>query len=424
MKVKSLLLSMCAIAALAGCSQNDDEIPGGGSNTPEARVIIKLAGSGERASSRATGVLGDDTSNGTVNDLTVFIFNKDGVVITKSYIDSPTSPGANNVTTTTDATEVAVIANTGNLTTSGKLFANVATKTALKAVLTDILATPDTPAGVITQKDNNLYMSGISNLEPFEKQGDGSMKIGVTVQLHFLAARIQLTKITFNGKAVNDNKYVQNSNFATTDDANFTIERVYLMSVQRMTQFLPTTDNGSDYIAQGQKKYTGGVTWTEPWKAPSPNEFKQYNEYTIEAGTDKFVEGTATAKSTITDIGHWYTFTNDGVSAIADYPTALVVQVKWRQKMATKSPDPVADAVNQTMYFTTYFGGGDKKELQAGKTYSVVLNLNGNFKPENQGGSGGGGTTDPTKPTVNSSVDVTVTAANWDTPIDISKEWI
>ncbi len=34
MKVKSLFLSMCAIAALASCSQNDDEVPGGSDSYP------------------------------------------------------------------------------------------------------------------------------------------------------------------------------------------------------------------------------------------------------------------------------------------------------------------------------------------------------------------------------------------------------
>jgi len=422
MKVKSLLLSMCAIAALASCSQNDDEIPGGESNAPEAKVIIKLTGTGERASSRAPGIPSElDTQNGKVNNLTVFIFNKDGVVITKKYIGTPASVNANSVSTTTDATEVAVIANTGDLTGAGQPFATVSTKTALKAVLTDILKTPDTPAGGITQKDDNLYMSGIGNLDPFVKK-DETMQASVTIQLHFLAARIQLTKITFNGKAVTDNKYVQNNDFAKTDDANFTITRVYLMSVQRMTQFLPTTDAGADYIAQKQKKYTGGVAWTNPWIDPAPTDFKQYDEYKIEAAADKFVEGTAAAQNSISDIGHWYTFTNDGVSDITNHPTVLVVEVKWRKVMAVKNP--VSSAVDETKYFATYFGGGDKDELKAGQTYSVVLNLNGNFKPENQGGSGGGGTTDPTKPTVNSSVNVTVTAAKWANPINIEKSWL
>lgn len=420
MKVKSLLLSMCAIVALASCSQSDDEIPGGsGSNAPEAKVILKLAGSGVQANSRAAGIPGDlDTQNGKVNNLTVFIFNQSGLVITKQYIGTPAT-GANSISTTTDAKKVAVVANTGDMTTSGGAFANVASEDALKAVLSDMLVTPDTPSGGVTHKDDNLYMSGISDLSTFSEDG-GVQKATATVQLHFLSARIQLTEITFNGKTITDNKYVPSGEFDATADANFTITRVYLMNAQRVTHFLPATAGGADYITQNLKQYTGGVEWAAPWTGQAPNQFKPNNEYTIEAGVDKF---TATANK-ISDIGHWYTFANDGVSDIANHPTALVVEVKWRKVKADVTANPAIAEEIQTMYFATYFGGGDQAELEAGKAYKVKLALNGNFKPTNQGGSGGGGTEDPSKPTVNSSVEVTVTPAEWSLVPDITKEWI
>ena len=128
---------MCAIAALASCSQNDEEVPGGSEgNAPEAKVIIKLAGSGEQATSRAAGIPGDlNTKNSTVNDLTVFIFNQTGTVIKKEYIGNPATTGANTIQTTTDAKRVAVVANTGDLTGTGGLFASVASDDALKAVV-------------------------------------------------------------------------------------------------------------------------------------------------------------------------------------------------------------------------------------------------------------------------------------------------
>lgn len=410
MKVKSLLLSMCAIAALASCSQSDDEIPGGtGSDAPEAKVILKLEGTGDRATSRAAGIpAGLDAENSKVNDLTVFIFNQSGIVITKQYIGIP-APGANSISTTTDAKKVAVVANTGDMTSGSGVFASVSSEAALKGVLSDMLTDPDTQSAPLTHKDNNLYMSGISDLSPFSNV-DGVQKATVTVPLHFLSARIQLKEITFNGKDVQDNKYVQASGFNGDASANFTIARVYLMNVQRMTHFLPATVGKTDYITQGLKQYTGGVEWGAPWTDPMPNQFKPNKEYTIEADVDNFTA----AANKISDIGHWYTFANDGVSDIANHPTALVVEVKWR-----KAPGEI-----KTMYFTTYFGGGDKAELEAGKTYQVTLALNGNFKPADEGGSGGGGTEDPTKPTINSSVEVTVTAAKWVNGADISKEWL
>lgn len=416
MKVKSLFLSMCAIVALAGCSQNDDEIPGGRSDASEAKVVIKVVGNGNQ--SRGAGLPTNETllvSNQKVNDLTVFVFNSSGNVIAKKYIDTP-AQGANEVSTTTDATEVAVVTNTGDKTNSGGMFAAVSSKAALKAVLANLLADPTNPAGAVTQKDNNLYMSGIGTLSAFALNGD-VMKANVTIQLNYLSARIQLKGVSFNGKEVNDNKYVQANSFDTSDDANFTITRMYLMNVQRATHFLPATLSGTDYIAQGDKQYTGGVAWSAPWTSTEPNGYKPNNEYTIEAGTDKFTA----AANKISDIGHWYTFANTGVSDIAKNPTALVVEVKWRKKQADSAQGISKE--DQTLYFTVYFGGGDQEELAPGKVYTVSLALNGNFKPLNDGGSGGGGTEDPTKPTISSAIEVTVTPATWALVPEINKEW-
>lgn len=417
MKVKSLLLSMCAVAALAGCSQNDDEISGVGSDAPEAKVVIKVEGTGNQPGSRAAGLPSNDelsTKNGKVNDLTIFVFNGSGNVIAKKYFGTPAA-GANEVATTTDAKEVAVVTNTGDQTSAGKLFATVSSKSALKAVLADMFQNPDDPTGTVSQKDDNVYMSGTGVVGTFADE-NGTMKASVTVPLKYLAARVQLKEISFNGKTVSDNSYVQAGSFDASATANFTITRVYLMNVQRATHFLPATDSGTDYMAQGDKIFAGGVAWTAPWTGTAPSGYKPNNEYIIEAGTDKFM---ATVNS-ISDIGHWYTFANTGVSDIANHPTALVVEVKWRKTQADAGQGISKE--DQTLYFTAYFGGGDQEELAPGKVYTVSLKLNGNFKPTNEGGSGGG-TEDPEKPTVNSAIEVTVTPASWSLVPEISKEW-
>lgn len=409
---------MCAVMALASCSQNDDETPGVKSDASEAKVVIKLAGTGNQPGSRVAGLEGNDelqAKNSKVNDLTVFVFNSTGTVITKKYFGSPAT-GANEVSTTTDAKEVAVVTNTGDQTIAGKMFATVASKDALKAVLADMLQSPDDPTGAVSQRDNNVYMSGLGTLSAFAEDNQ-VMKASVTIQLNYLAARVQLKTITFNGKTVTDNEYVQAHLFDASTTANFTITRVYLMNVQRATHFLPATNGGSDYMAQGDKLFTGGVAWTDPWKGTEPNGYKPNNEYTIEAGTDKFVATT----NSISDIGHWYTFANTGVSLLDNHPTALVVEVKWRKVQANSGEH--IDKVDETLYFTAYFGGGDQAELEPGKVYTVNIKLNGNFKPSGDGGSGGGGTTDPEKPTVNSAIEVTVTPATWTMIPEINKEW-
>lgn len=419
MKVRSLFLSMCAVVALASCSQNDDETPGVKSDAPEAKIVIKLEGTGNQPGSRVAGLESNDdlaAKNGKVNDLTIFVFNNSGTVIAKKYFGTPAT-GANEVPTTTDAKEVAVVTNTGDQTGAGLLFATVSSKDALKAVLADMFLNPDDKTGAVTQKDDNVYMSGVGAVGEFADE-NGTLKASVTVQLKYLAARVQLKDITFNGKDVTDNKYVQASAYDASTDANFTITRVYLMNVQRATHFLPATDAGSDYMAQGDKIFAGGVAWTDPWTGTEPNNYKPNNEYTIEAGSDKF---DAQSGNKISDIGHWYTFANTGVSDMGNHPTALVVEVKWRKTQANDGQGISKE--DQTLYFTTYFGGGDQVELEPGKVYTVSLKLNGNFKPTNDGGSGGGGTEDPTKPTVNSAIEVTVTPATWELAADIDKEW-
>lgn len=416
MKVKSLLLLMCAVAALAGCSQNDDEITGVKTDASDAKIVVKVAGTGNQ--SRAAGLPSNDelsTKNSKVNDLTIFVFNSSGNVIAKKYFGTP-STGANEVPTTTDAKEVAVVTNTGDQTTAGKMFATVSSKIALKAVLADMFQNPDDPTGAVSQKDVNVYMSGTGTVGTFADE-NGTMKASVVVPLNYLAARVQLKEISFNGKDISDNKYVQAGSFDNSADANFTITRVYLMNVQRATHFLPATDAGTDYMAQGDKIFAGGVAWAAPWTGTAPNGYKANDEYSIEAGTDKFV----TTTNSISDIGHWYTFANTGVSEIANHPTALVVEVKWRKTQADAAQS--IEKEDKTLYFTAYFGGGDQAELEPGKVYTVSLKLNGNFKPTDDGGTGGGGTEEPEKPTINSAIEVTVTPASWTLVPDINKEW-
>ena len=73
MKVKKILLSMCAIAALASCSQNDDvAVPT--DSAPPAKVTIRFAGS--EGMTRAIG-----SDDAVVNNLTAFFFNTAGALI-------------------------------------------------------------------------------------------------------------------------------------------------------------------------------------------------------------------------------------------------------------------------------------------------------------------------------------------------------
>lgn len=419
---------MCAIAALASCSQNEDEVAPPVSNATEATVTIKLAGNDLH--SRITSTESDDAlagKNNTVNDITVFILNKAKAVITKQFL-KPSQGGAfAPINTTTDADQVAVITNVGE-TLSKTLFAAVGNETALRGVLASLLN-----SAAPTQTDQNLYMSGMNGVGDFTEDGQHQWTASVNVVLNYLPARIKLEKISFNGGsapgATKDNNYVPYNQFKASLDANFTITRVYLINVQSQSRFLPMTPNGSNYTEGIAKTYSGGVAMgVAPWTTLNPPSYTQNGEYSIEGAVTTLTAST----NTISNIGHWYTFMNTGVKNLIDYPTALVVEVLWRETKPHTSTGPQDPAVKEkltTKYFTVYFGGGDKdgagliNELEAGKTYKVSLALNGNFKPAIDGGSGGGGTEDPSKPTINSAITVTVTPAVWVPAPDINKEW-
>lgn len=415
MKMRSILLSVLAIAVLASCAKDDGLGSGDNGDAAEAKVTLRLKGNGSSGpSSRAGGaVVGD---NSTINTLTVFFFNASGGVIgDPQWIATGTT--TTDLTTTTDARTVAVIANLAtNPTLVGEVFAGVKNLTSLRSKLGDLL-----DGTTLTQTSTNLYMSGIATLSDFTRVGD-TEKATATVQLRFVGARIRVSSITWNGGAVNDNQYVAKDQFTAQTTADFTIERVYLMNVQTKTQFLPNTINwsaatlpvatlGNDYITKAARSFAGGVNWADPWTGGAPTGFVQNADYTVE--TMPTVAG-----STLTNVGHWYVFTNNVAENAGEHPTALVIETKWRS---------VANSTNVnehlTRYFTVYFGIGDRDPIVAGNDYQVTLRLNGSFKPIGDGGDGGGGTDDPTKPTVNSAVDITVTPATW-TLVPVDKEWL
>ena len=159
----------------------------------------------------------------------------------------------------------------------------------------------------------------------------------------------------------------------------------------------------------------GVAPWT--WADNNIGEPKQTGDY-LAAAAD-LVESTANANQIDNALSSksWYLFENSPASA---HPTGLVIEVLWRSKDQSTNPDELL-----TKYFTMYFGeaganGTTQPLLAAGKTYDMALSLKGSFKP---GGNAGGGGDDPTKPSVDASVTVTVTVAHWTTTDEITKDF-
>lgn len=396
---------MCAIAALASCSQSDDVAPSG-SDAPKATVTLKLEGDG--VNTRAAGASEAATEDGAaIKNVTVFFFNQTGFIVGAPQFITAANIG-NPITTTTDAAEVVVIANLGDKTQDGT-FDGIASLSQLQKLDFSSIA-GSTGSYTVNQSRDNLYSSGMGDITFSDNTGTAE------VQLHFVAARIKTVKIAWTA----NQNYAATETDLTTDVSKwFTIKKVYMMTAQTNSPLIPaTTGTWKGFVPQTYA-FAGGVAWgVAPWTWADNNigEPKQTGDYLALAAD--LVESTSNANQIDNALSSksWYLFENSPAST---HPTGLVIEVLWRSKDQSTNPDEFL-----TKYFTMYFGesgtaGAAQPLLEAGKTYDMTLSLKGSFKP---GGNAGGGGDDPTKPSVDASVEVTVKVAKW-TTAEITKDF-
>lgn len=404
MKVKSLFLSMCAIAALASCSQNDDVAPSG-SDAPKTQVILKLEGDGV-TNTRTAGDVEVATEDGAaIKNVTVFFFNQTDFIVGKPQFIEAANIG-NPITTTTDAAEVVVIANLGDKTADGT-FDGIASLSQLQKL--DFSSVDGGATGAtVNQSKDNLYSSGMGAITFNDNTGTAS------VQLHFVAAKIKTIKISW----MPDQNYAATETELNTDPTKwFTIKKVYMMTAQTKSPLVPSNTveaSWGGFVPQSYA-FAGGISWgAAPWQWVGDGEPKQTDDYLALAAdltaTGDKIDNALASKS-------WYLFENSPASI---HPTGLVIEVVWRSK---NNSTEAADLL--TKYFTMYFGEAGANSttqplLTAGKTYDMSLSLKGDFKP---GGNAGGGGDDPTKPSVDASVTVTVATAHWTTTAEIQKDF-
>lgn len=402
MKVKSLFLSICMIAALTSCSQNEDVVPPSGSDAQKAQVILKLEGDGVNTRTPKS-----DTEVGAeIRNITVFFFNQTDFIVGKpKYIEAANI--GNAITTTTDAAKVVVIANLGDKTSDGT-FGGVGSLSQLQKL--DFSSVDGVGPYTINQNATNLYSSGMGTVSFVDNAGT------VTVPLHFVAARIKTVKIAWTA---NQNYATDEAELKSTVGKWFTIKKVYMMTAQTKSPLIPSnTDTWAGFVPQSYA-FAGGISWgAAPWIWSGGDAAPIQTDNYLAVATD--VKESQTTSNQIDNAlasASWYLFENPSAS---NHPTGLVIEVLWRSK------ENSAEAIDLLpKYFTLYFGeagatGTPQPLLEAGKTYDMALSLNGNFKP---GGNAGGGGDDPTKPSVDASVQVTVTKAAWTTTAEIKKDF-
>lgn len=398
MKVKKILLSMCAIAALASCSQNDDvAVPT--DSAPPAKVTIRFAGS--EGMTRAIG-----SEDAVVNNLTAFFFNTAGALI-----KAPMPVAGNDLkpeitlATTTDASQVVLVANVP----AGTKFDAVTSLSKLKEFVVSSLGTEASGNFPINQTKTNLTMSGWGAINMNADDNTGT----ANVKLHFMAAKIETLKVTIGGKNVG---HYADTEDGVTDDKWFTIKQAYLMMAQTNSVLLPATDLGAwtGAFTPATFAYAGGLAWgTRPWENPpvnpDPVKATDYLQTTIPAGA------TSNVIDNILVSAPWYVFENASPNA-----TGVVLEVVCNVRKDNNTLE------KESRYFTMYFGekktgdSGNQPILNAGQRYSINIALNGSFDP---GDGTGGGTTDPTKPSVDANVEITVAPAEWTAVAVINKEF-
>lgn len=398
MKVKKILLSMCAIAALASCSQNDDvAVPT--DSAPPAKVTIRFAGS--EGMTRAIG-----SDDAVVNNLTAFFFNTAGALIkTPMPVAENDLKPKITLATTTDASQVVLVANVP----AGTKFDAVTSLSKLKEFVVSSLGTEASGNFPINQTKTNLTMSGWGAINMNADDNTGT----ANVKLHFMAAKIETLKVTIGGKNVG---HYADTEDGVTDDKWFTIKQAYLMMAQTNSVLLPATDLGAwtGAFTPATFAYAGGLAWgTRPWENPpvnpDPVKATDYLQTTIPAGA------TSNVIDNILVSAPWYVFENASPNA-----TGVVLEVVCNVRKDNNTLE------KESRYFTMYFGekktgdSGNQPILNAGQRYSINIALNGSFDP---GDGTGGGTTDPTKPSVDANVEITVAPAEWTAVAVINKEF-
>ena len=399
MKVKKILLSMCAIAALASCSQNDDvAVPT--DSAPPAKVTIRFAGS--EGMTRAIG-----SDDAVVNNLTAFFFNTAGALIkTPMPVAENDLKPKITLATTTDASQVVLVANVP----AGTKFDAVTSLSKLKEFVVSSLGTEASGNFPINQTKTNLTMSGWGAINMNADDNTGT----ANVKLHFMAAKIETLKVTIGGKNVG---HYADTEDGVTDDKWFTIKQAYLMMAQTNSVLLPATDLGAwtGAFTPATFAYAGGLAWgTRPWENPpvnpDPVKATDYLQTTIPAGA------TSNVIDNILVSAPWYVFENASPNA-----TGVVLEVVCNVRKDNNTLE------KESRYFTMYFGekktgdSGNQPILNAGQRYSINIALNGSFDPGD--GTGGGGTTDPTKPSVDANVEITVAPAERTAAAVINKEF-
>lgn len=341
------------------------------------------AGKGEKATlnvsvtapamSRAVGAA---VPSDAVGDFSVFITDQTDQIAWSAY--SSTGAAITNFAVTTNAKNVYVVANAGDLTSS------ITTMAQLNTYKADLNGTGS--------QATNRWATGVTASPLSFTQTGNNFTANTTVTLTFIAARITVTV---------DNKM---ANYG--DPGSLTLDGIVVLNARGESLLFPAAGGTSLIPAtytSGKKFYEGMANPVSP-ATPFAN-YPATGEFTVAASL--LYDALTT---TATDKYYYYVFEND---ALTDVTLPTIVTLTGTDDNGDTLYWPVHLAAyeqwaNGTAFTTT--------GIQRGHSYDIKITLKGDAT------NGGDGGTDPTKPLVTASVDVSVTLTPW-TPVLLEKEF-
>ena len=371
---KFLYAAMAATVLFASCAKDGNE---GGANNGGPAEEAKLSINIDAPASRAQGTVpGNDN---TVANFTVFITDKSTGDINPAwttYSSTGTNLTGNDaISVTTNAADVYVLANAGDQSA----ITTLANLTSFKADLNG------TGSQTATRWASGKTASALS----FTQSGS-NWSASTTVTLQFIAARITVT--------------VDNQMTGYGGAGSLTLNDVAIMNARGESLLFPAS--GTSLIPA---TYTLGKKFYQGLANPaSPDNFANYPATTDYTMASVLLSDNLVSPIVATDTYYYYVFENDAAAA-TDFPTIITLVG------VDGNSDPLYWPVHLTGY-EQWAAAPSAAFITRGHSYNVNIKLTGDAT------NGGGGTTDPTKPVVTASVEVSVSITDW-IPVPLEKEF-
>jgi hypothetical protein len=364
---KIFFLTALAVMVLASCNRNEEVMSGDSGEKATLTISIQSPETYAALTTAPTDV---------INNYTVFVTNQNDEIAWSRY--SSTNADMTGLPVSTQAKQVYVVANGGNLT-------SIATMAALNTKTIDLNGTD--AAG--KQKDTR-WATGVSAPLTFTQSGT-DFKATTTVAVTFVAARIKVTIKTDGAMAANYN--------SSASDGSLVLGRVAVLNARGESKLFGTSLIPATYT--NYKKYYEGM---------ANNSFDYYpsgTDVTYDADTQALlsdaVGGYDNGQKKFTNTFYYYVFENNATAASA-FPTIVLIQGTYDSK-------PIYFPVHLAAYETSVVTSG----ITRGNSYDIEITLKGDPRKTVGGDYPGdtGGTDDPTVPVINAAVDVEVTLNNW-----------